>query len=102
MTYASRGLRNNERNYTVHKLEFMCLKWAVTEKFHYYLYGNSFDICTHNNPLTYVLTSAKLDATGHIWLAALILNFFLEVAKQTGRLMAFFVALMKPLKRYLL
>ena len=26
---------------------------------------------TDNNPLTYVLTTAKLDATGHRWLAAL-------------------------------
>ena len=43
----------------------------MTEKFHYYLYGNQFLVCTDNNPLTYVLTSAKLDATGHRWLAAL-------------------------------
>ena len=49
----------------------MCLKWAVTDKFHDYLYGNSFTVCTDNNPLTYVLSSAKLDATGHRWLAAL-------------------------------
>ena len=28
-------------------------------------------IRTDNNPLTYVLTTAKLDATGHRWLAAL-------------------------------
>jgi hypothetical protein len=26
---------------------------------------------TDNNPLTYVLTTAKLDATGHKWLADL-------------------------------
>lgn len=26
---------------------------------------------TDNNPLTYVLTTAKLSATGHRWLAAL-------------------------------
>ena len=26
---------------------------------------------TDNNPLTYVLTTAKLDATGHRWVAAL-------------------------------
>ncbi|GFR77252.1 ty3/Gypsy family of RNase HI in long-term repeat domain-containing protein [Elysia marginata] len=30
-----------------------------------------FLVRTDNNPLTYVLTSAKLDATGHRWLAAL-------------------------------
>ena len=30
----------------------------------------SFKYIHNNNPLTYVLTSAKLDATGHRWLAA--------------------------------
>lgn len=71
IAYASRGLRNSERNYPAHKLEFLCLKWAVTEKFHDYLYGNQFTVVTDNKPLTYVLSSAKLDATGHRWLAAL-------------------------------
>ena len=71
IAYASRGLRNNERNYPAHKLEFLWLKWAVCNKFHDCLYGTSFNVCTDNNPLTYVLTSAKLDATGHRWLAAL-------------------------------
>jgi hypothetical protein len=71
IAYASRGLRKSERNYPAHKLEFLALKWAVTDKFHEYLYGNQFEVKTDNNPLTYVLTSAKLDATGHRWLAAL-------------------------------
>ena len=79
IAYASRGLRASERNYPAHKLEFLCLKWAVTDKFHDYLYGNQFEVCTDNNPLTYVLTSAKLDATGHRWLAALnTYNFSLK------------------------
>ena len=71
IAYASRGLNKAERNYPAHKLEFLALKWAVTEKFHDYLYGQKFLVRTDNNPLTYVLTSAKLDATGHRWLAAL-------------------------------
>ena len=49
----------------------MCFKWAVTDKFHDFLYDKHFEVSTDNNPLTYVLTSAKLDATGHRWLAAL-------------------------------
>ena len=70
---------DSERNYPAHKLEFLCLKWAVSEKFHDYLYGNQFLVCTDNNPLTYVLSSAKLDATGHMWLAALgAYNFTLK------------------------
>jgi hypothetical protein len=33
--------------------------------------GQTFSVFTDNNPLTYVLTSAKVDATGHRWIAAL-------------------------------
>ena len=56
-----------KKNDPAHILECLCLKWAVTDKFHDYLYGNTFTVCTDNNPLTYVLSSAKLDATGHRW-----------------------------------
>ncbi len=41
------------------------------QKFQDYLYGAEFTVVTDSNPLTYVLTTAKLDATGHHWLAAL-------------------------------
>ncbi|PIK40868.1 hypothetical protein BSL78_22298 [Apostichopus japonicus] len=71
IAYGSRCLRKGERNYPAHKLEFLALKWAVTEKFKDYLYGREFTVLTDNNPLTYVLSTAKLDATGHRWLAAL-------------------------------
>ena len=53
--YASRSLKQSERNYPTHKLEFLALKWSVTEKFHDFLYGNKFTVRTDNNPLTYVL-----------------------------------------------
>lgn len=71
IAYASRGLSKSERNYPAHKLEFLALKWALCEKFHDYLYGQNFTVMTDNNPLTYILTTAKLDATGHRWVAAL-------------------------------
>ena len=71
VAFASRGLKTSEKNYATHKLEFLALKWAVCEKFKDYLYGNKFEVYTDNNPLSYVLTSAKLDATGHRWLAEL-------------------------------
>lgn len=71
VAFASRKLRNSERNYPAHQLEFLALKWAVVDKFHDYLYGAKFTVRTDNNPLTYVLTTAKLNATGHRWLAAL-------------------------------
>ena len=71
IAYASRSLKPSERNYPAHKLEFLALKWAITDKFHDYLYGAKFDVFTDNNPLTYILSTARLDATGHRWVAAL-------------------------------
>ena len=65
------SLSKAESNYPAHKLEFLALKWAATKRFHEYLYGNDFTVYTDNNPLMYILTTAKLDATGHRWVAAL-------------------------------
>ena len=41
------------------------------DRFQEYLYGATFDIFTDNNPLTYILSTAKLDAMGHRWVASL-------------------------------
>uniref|UniRef100_A0A3P8RU93 Gypsy retrotransposon integrase-like protein 1 n=1 Tax=Amphiprion percula TaxID=161767 RepID=A0A3P8RU93_AMPPE len=71
IAYASRGLSRSASRYPAHKLEFLALKWSVTEKFSDYLYGNHFTVVTDSNLLTYILTSAKLDATSYRWLAAL-------------------------------
>ena len=71
IAYASHTLSKSECNYNAHKLEFLALKWAVMDRFHEYLYGGTFDVFTDNNPLTYILTSAKLDAIGQRWVASL-------------------------------
>ena len=71
IAYASHTLNKSERNYDTHKLEFLALKWAITDRFHEYLYGATFDVYTDNNPLTYILSTAKLDAMGHRWVASL-------------------------------
>ena len=72
ISYASRTLTKAERCYPTHKREFLGLKWAITQKFNDYLWGApKFKVKTDNNPLTYVLTTAKLDSAGHRWLAAL-------------------------------
>ena len=39
IAYASRSLSKTEQNDDAHKLEFLTLKWSVTERFHEYLYG---------------------------------------------------------------
>ena len=84
VAYASRGFRATECNYPAQKLEFLALKWAVCDKFHDYLYGNKFMVRADNNPLTYVLTTAKLDATGHRWLAALS-SYNFQLQYRSGR-----------------
>ena len=76
IAYASRSLTKAETHYPTHKLEFLTLKWDVVEKFHEYLYGSTFDIYTNNNPLTYVLRMAKLDATSDHWVASLANDSF--------------------------
>lgn len=79
IAYISHGLSTSELRYPAHKLEFLALKWHVSENFHAYLYGANFVVVTDNNPLTCILTSAKLDATSHRWLAALsTYNFKLQ------------------------
>ena len=71
ITYASRSLPKAKSHYPAHKVAFLAPKWAVIEKFHKYLYGSVFDVFTDNNPLTYVLMMAKLDAASHCWVASL-------------------------------
>ena len=65
IAYASKSLTKAETHYSTHKLEFLTLKWAVVEKFHEYLYGLTFNVYTNINPVMYMLTMAKLDATNY-------------------------------------
>lgn len=74
IAYGSRTLTTAEKNYHLHsgKLEFLALKWAITEKIRDYLYYSpTFTVFSDNNPLTYVLTSAKLNATCCRWVSEL-------------------------------
>ena len=85
IAYASRSVTKTESNYPAHKLEFLVLKWAICEKFHEYLYGNTpFEVYTDNNPLTYVLTTAKLDACGQRWVAKLA-NYNFTIQYRSGQ-----------------
>ena len=85
IAYVSQTLSRSKRNYDAHKLEFLALKWSVTERFHEYLYGGHFEVYTDNNPLTCVLTTAKLDATGQQWVASLA-NYNFRIFYKSGKL----------------
>ena len=73
-------------NYHFHsgKLEFLALKWAVTEQsLDYLYYCPKFKVFTDNNPLTYVLTRAKLNATGLRWVGELS-DFNFDIKNLSG------------------
>lgn len=74
--YAGRALTKSEKNYSAYNLEFLALKWAITEKFSSYLTVNHFTVYTNNNPFTYIMTTAKMDAKGQRWASALGLYDF--------------------------
>ena len=65
VTYSNRALTPHEKNYHSTKLEFLVLKEAVTEHFKEYLPYQPFLVKTDNNPLTYIMMTPNLDATGH-------------------------------------
>ena len=74
IAYASNSLKRSEQKDHSSKLEFLVFKWAITDHFHKYLYGGTFKVHTDSNLLTYVLTTAKLDATGQR-LVVLLANY---------------------------
>ena len=87
IAYGSRTLTPAEKNYSLHsrKLEFLALKCSVTEFFRDYLYySNDFVVYTDNNPLTYVLSTAKLNATG-IWRVSELADFNFKIRYKPGR-----------------
>ena len=82
VAYGSRVLTTHEKNYHSMKLEFLALKWAIMEHFKEYLLYQPFLVRTNNNPLTYIMSTPNLDATGHHWVSALAkYNFQLEYQK---------------------
>ena len=81
IAYASHTLSKSESRYDMHKLEFLTLWWVICERFHEYLWGE-FDVYTDNNPLTYILTTARLDAMGQRWVQtwlSIISSFIIKV-----------------------
>ena len=82
VAYGSKALTPHKKNYHSTKLEFLALKWAVTEHFNEYLPYQPFLVKMDNNPLTYIMMTPNIDAMGHQWADALTqFNFELEYQK---------------------
>ena len=100
IAYASHVMNETEQRYHSNKQEFLALKWAVMEQFHEYLlpYGknrNEFVVRTDNNPLTYIFSSANLNAAVQHWVARLAsYNFSLEYQKGKDNTIANFLSQM--------
>ena len=72
IAYASHNLNKSERSYDAHKLEFLALKWAITDRFHEYLYGATFDVFTDNNTFNLYTQHHEIGCMmGHRWVASL-------------------------------
>ena len=74
----------SRKNYPPHKREFLALNWSICDKFQDCLYGHRFTVLTDNNSVTYVLTTAKLDDTGHRCLATLS-TFNFDIKYRPGK-----------------
>lgn len=83
IAFASRSLQQAEKNYSSMKLEFLAMKWAMSEKFREYLLGHQCVMWTDNNPLSHIGT-AKLGATEQRWVAELAV-FEYTVRYRPGR-----------------
>lgn len=71
IAFASKSLSQSQKNYPAHRLEFLAMKWAVTDKFSHWLKGHRFTVWTDNNPLTHIMTKPKLDCCEQRWVAKL-------------------------------
>ena len=61
------------------------MKWAICDHFRDHLYyASHITIFTDNNPLLYVLTTAKLNSAGHRWVAELA-DFNFSINYQKGK-----------------
>ena len=100
ITYASHVMNETELRYHSNKQEFLALKWAITKQFHEYLSPyeknwNEFVVHMDNNPLTYIFSSANLDAAGQWWVTHLSsYNFSLEYQKGKDNMVADFLSWM--------
>ena len=77
IAYTSRTLPKSDKNYDAHKWEFFGpqvdnyrqISWSTSVE-------ETSKLFTDNNPLTYILTTVKLDATGQRWVVSLVSNNF--------------------------
>ena len=83
VVFGSRTLTPSEQNYHSSKLEFLALKWSVTEHFKEHLVYTPFTVHMDSNPLMYMLTTPKFghDRTSLGWGTDILLNSHWNIRK---------------------
>ena len=67
ITYASRKLKNYERNYLTHDLKLAAIAFAL-KIWRHYLYGTSCKMFTNHKILKYIFTQRELNMRQRRWL----------------------------------
>ena len=66
--YGSKTLAPAEKKYCSSKLKFLGMKWIVFNQLrNYFHYAAHFHIYTYNNPVTCIISTGRLTATGQRW-----------------------------------
>jgi hypothetical protein len=85
VAYASRELKNHERNYPTHDLELASVVHAL-KTWRHYLMGKHCDIFTDHKSLKYIFTQKELNLRQRRWLE-LIKDYDLNLQYHLERLM---------------
>ena len=83
IVYASRALRNHEKNYPTHDLELAAVIHAL-KLWRHHLMGTHCNIYTKHKSLKYIFTQADLNRRQRRWLE-LIKDYDLEVHSPPGK-----------------
>ena len=67
VAYGSRQLKNHEQNCPTHDLELAAVVFAL-KIWHYYLYGEQFEVFSNHKILKYIFTQRDLNKRNRIWM----------------------------------
>ncbi|GKE49706.1 putative reverse transcriptase domain-containing protein, partial [Tanacetum coccineum] len=83
ISYASRQLKNHEKNYTTHDLELRAVVFAL-KMWRHYLYGTKCIVFTDHKSLQHILDQKELNMRQRRWLE-LLSDHGCEIRYQTGK-----------------
>ncbi|GKE31100.1 putative reverse transcriptase domain-containing protein [Tanacetum coccineum] len=83
IAYASRQLKNHEKNYTTHDLELVSVVFALNIWRHY-LYGTKCIVFTDHKSLQHIIDQKELNMRQHRWLE-LLSDYDYDIRYHTGK-----------------